>query len=108
SLTFTFVGGTSLVDGLNRPTAVTETSFDEIERINTSIGDTTKADDQGSIVRTYRSRITPYLAQVITEVFGTGVDDLIIIGVVHASRPADKPIAQPLVGNVCAHSIVRG
>jgi hypothetical protein len=90
------------------PATVIEGSLDEVERIGAPVRDATEPDDHFGIFGANLFRVAPYLTQIVREVLRARMNDLIAVGVVDSVGAADEPVAEPLVGDIGPHAVVRG
>jgi hypothetical protein len=67
-----------------------------------------KAKNKTSTIVAYVSDILPNLFKIGGEQFRTAVGELNAIAVVNMCGSTEKPVSEPLIGYVCAKSIVSG
>jgi hypothetical protein len=82
--------------------------IDHIARVQEPIVYRPKAKNEASTIVTHVSDILPDLFKIGDEQFQTAVGELDAMAVVNMCRPAEKPVSEPLIGYVCAKSIVSG
>jgi hypothetical protein len=82
--------------------------INHIARVQEPIVYRAKAENKTSTIVTHFSDILPNLFKIGDEQFQTAVGELDAIAVVNMCRSAKKPVPEPLIGYVCAKSIVSG
>jgi hypothetical protein len=82
--------------------------IDHIARVQEPIVYRAKPENKTSPIVAHVSNILPNLFKVGDEQFQTAVGELDAMAVVNMCRSAKKPVPEPLIGYVCAKSVVSG
>jgi hypothetical protein len=82
--------------------------IDHIARVQEPIVYRAKSENKPSTIVAHVSDILPNLFKIGDKQFQTAVGELDAIAVVNMWRSAKKPVPEPLIGYVCAKSIVSG
>src|SRR5687767_5251718 len=105
-LTLPGSGGSRIVYMLKAPGALPERFSNQFERISFPIANSTKANDEASILPGYQRCVVPDLLELSSEGFGTHVVELPTHRVIDMIRASHEPVSQPLVLYVGSHAVV--
>lgn len=99
--------GARLKNCLNSPSSSSQRLLDDVERVRSPVTDPTESNYHPSTRRGDLCNVPPHSSQIRHKGLWTGMDDLVVVGVVNSVRATQEPVPQPLIWSIGSHPIIR-
>lgn len=85
-----------------------ERRSDDVAWVLITVGDSAKSNDKTRIIIAHRAGIFPNSLQIGGKLLRAAVVHLLCVRIINDAWPAYKPVSEPLIRDISAHSIIWG